>query len=83
MVVSPSALKPLMLIYLLHDMQVKSALCFTDSTDSANRLQRLIAAYEARHQCEHPIVVAEYSSELSSHDRRTLLQKFSRGEIHL
>ncbi|KAG0170862.1 ATP-dependent RNA helicase dbp6 [Apophysomyces sp. BC1034] len=74
--------KPLMLIYLLHHLKIKSGLCFTKSVESTQRLQMLIDAYEAKR--EGPKTrVAEYSSELNASQRKSMLKRFKEGEIDL
>ena len=87
MTVCSSELKPLYLIYLLKHFNIRSCLCFTRSTDSTRRLQMLIEAYEARQEKkqkeEKKFVVADYSSELTKAERKSLLKKFSDGEINL
>ncbi|KAI8150173.1 P-loop containing nucleoside triphosphate hydrolase protein [Fennellomyces sp. T-0311] len=83
MTVCSSELKPLHLIYLLHHFDIRSCLCFTRSTDSTRRLQMLIEAYEARQKDYTKIVVADYSSELTKSDRKTIMKRFADGEINL
>ncbi|RCH91966.1 ATP-dependent RNA helicase dbp6 [Rhizopus stolonifer] len=75
--------KPLMVIYLLHQLGVKSGLCFTKSVESTERLQTLINAYEALQPEDKRITVKEYSSELKPSERKTVLKQFKDGEIDL
>ncbi|KAF9192404.1 ATP-dependent RNA helicase dbp6 [Haplosporangium sp. Z 767] len=46
MIVCDTSEKPLMVLHLLHHLQVRSALCFTKSVESAHRLYKLIQLYE-------------------------------------
>ncbi|KAF9584687.1 ATP-dependent RNA helicase dbp6, partial [Lunasporangiospora selenospora] len=46
MIVCETSDKPLMVLHLLHHLQVRSALCFTKSVESAHRLCKLIQLYE-------------------------------------
>ncbi|KAI8371479.1 P-loop containing nucleoside triphosphate hydrolase protein [Radiomyces spectabilis] len=82
MIVCPTQQKPLMLIYLLHEKKVQSALCFTKSVDSTRRLHMLITAYEERHQGPK-LKVAEFSSDLKAGERKSILKQFRNGEIQL
>lgn len=75
--------KPLVVIYLLHQLGVKSGLCFTKSVESTERLQTLINAYEALQPEEKRIKVKEYSSELRPTERKAVLKQFKDGEIDL
>ncbi|CAG8805405.1 44759_t:CDS:10 [Gigaspora margarita] len=46
MIVSTSSEKPLMILHLLHNHHISSALCFTKSVDSSHRLSELIRIFE-------------------------------------
>ncbi|KAF9433342.1 ATP-dependent RNA helicase dbp6 [Entomortierella beljakovae] len=46
MIVCDTSEKPLMVLHLLHHKNVRSALCFTKSVESAHRLYKLIQLYE-------------------------------------
>src|ERR1043166_3870465 len=46
MITTSSSMKPLMVLHLLHNLHISSALCFTKSVDSAHRLARLIQLFE-------------------------------------
>jgi ATP-dependent RNA helicase DDX51/DBP6 len=85
MVVMPPDLKPLNLLHLLHDSQfeIKSALCFTKSVDSTERLLRLIAFFGDAFTAGKRIVAKAYSGELDTGARRKLLAEFAKGEIDL
>jgi ATP-dependent RNA helicase DDX51/DBP6 len=83
MVVVDPALKALVLIYLIHhaEYQVKSALVFTKSVESATRLVQLLDAFEEVNRTE--IVVKTYTSEMKPGERKRLLSEFAKGNIHL
>ncbi|KAI8372182.1 P-loop containing nucleoside triphosphate hydrolase protein [Blakeslea trispora] len=83
MTVCPTEKKPLMVIYLLHQLGLKSGLCFTKSVESTQRLFMLIEAYEAMQPEEARIRVKEYSSELRPIQRKQLLKQFKEGQIDL
>ncbi|KAL0084475.1 P-loop containing nucleoside triphosphate hydrolase protein [Phycomyces blakesleeanus] len=82
MVVCNADQKPLMMIYLLHQVGITSGLCFTKSVESTQRLQLLIEAYEELNEGKKTRV-AEYSSDLSVSQRKSLMKKFRAGEIDL
>jgi ATP-dependent RNA helicase DDX51/DBP6 len=83
MIVVDPALKALVLIYLIHhaEYQVKSALVFTKSVESATRLVQLLDAFEEVNRTE--IVVKTYTSEMKPGERKRLLSEFAKGNIHL
>ncbi|KAG1501534.1 hypothetical protein G6F46_003223 [Rhizopus delemar] len=83
MIIVSTEKKPLTVIYLLHQLGVKSGLCFTKSVESTERLQTLINAYEALQPEEKRIKVKEYSSELRPTERKAVLKQFKDGEIDL
>ncbi|KAI8354136.1 P-loop containing nucleoside triphosphate hydrolase protein [Choanephora cucurbitarum] len=83
MTICPTEKKPLMVIYLLHELGLKSGLCFTKSVESTQRLFMLIEAYEAMQPEEKRIRVKEYSSELRPVQRKQLLKQFKEGQIDL
>ncbi|KAI8087744.1 P-loop containing nucleoside triphosphate hydrolase protein [Gilbertella persicaria] len=83
MTICPTEKKPLMVIYLLHQLGIKSGLCFTKSVESTQRLYMLIEAYEATQPEEKRIRVKEYSSELRPVQRKQLLKQFKGGQIDL
>ncbi|KAI9281715.1 P-loop containing nucleoside triphosphate hydrolase protein [Umbelopsis sp. AD052] len=85
MIVCPSDQKPMLVLHLLYNLNVKSALCFTKSVESAHRLFMLITFFERAHgkQDDGKIVAAEYSSDLTQSARRSILKKFKQGEIRL
>lgn len=83
MTICPTDKKPLMVIYLLHQMGIKSGLCFTKSVESTQRLQMLIEAYEAQQPEDKRITVKEYSSDLGPVQRKKMLKQFKEGEIDL
>ncbi|KAI9481664.1 MAG: P-loop containing nucleoside triphosphate hydrolase protein [Benjaminiella poitrasii] len=83
MTVCPTDKKPLMVIYLLHQLGIKSGLCFTKSVESTQKLQMLLEAYEATQPEEKRIRVKEYSSELGPVKRKQMLKQFKDGQIDL
>ena len=99
MIITSSSMKPLMVLHLLHNLHISSALCFTKSVDSAHRLARLIQLFEdlslkesmqeistintANNNVSRSIIAVEYSSDLSKDERKNILNKFKRGDIHL
>jgi ATP-dependent RNA helicase DDX51/DBP6 len=99
MIITSSSMKPLMVLYLLYNLHISSALCFTKSVNSAHRLARLIQLFEDSSLKEsmqdtstmntvannnvRSIIAAEYSSDLSKDERKNILNKFKRGDIRL
>ncbi|KAI7898685.1 P-loop containing nucleoside triphosphate hydrolase protein [Cokeromyces recurvatus] len=83
MIICPIEKKPLMVIYLLHQLGIKSGLCFTKSIESTQRLQMLLEAYESTQPEESRIRVKEYSSELGPIKRKQMLKQFKDGQIDL
>ena len=95
MIITSSSMKPLMVLHLLHNLHISSALCFTKSVDSAHRLAKLIQLFENSYLKESiqansttfismgSIIAAEYSSDLTKDERKNILNKFKRGEIRL
>lgn len=83
MTICPSDKKPLMVIYLLHSLGLKSGLCFTKSIESTQKLQMLIEAYEQLQPEEKRIRVQEYSSDLGPIKRKQMLKQFKEGHIDL
>ncbi|KAL7316515.1 ATP-dependent RNA helicase dbp6 [Mucor circinelloides] len=83
MTICPTDKKPLMVIYLLHQMGIKSGLCFTKSVESTQQLYTLIEAYESTQPEDKRIRVKEYSSDLSPVQRKQMLKQFKQGHIDL
>lgn len=86
MIILPSEFKPLNLLYLLHDTRfgIQSALCFTKSVDSAERLLKLIHFFEDAYSgSARKLVVKGYSGELPTAERTKLLADFKKGEVDL
>jgi ATP-dependent RNA helicase DDX51/DBP6 len=85
MIVLPPDLKPLNLLHLLHSPQfeIKSALCFTKSVDSTERLLRLLEFFEDAYTAGGRLVAKSYSGELETSVRRKLLAEFAKGKIDL
>lgn len=86
MIVCPPELKPLNLLHLLHTPQfgITSALCFTKSVDSTERLLLLLGFFEAAYMGGAKRLVAKsYSGTLDVSARKRLLAEFARGEIDM
>ncbi|KAK3805081.1 MAG: P-loop containing nucleoside triphosphate hydrolase protein [Linnemannia elongata] len=88
MIVCETSEKPLMVLHLLHHLQVRSALCFTKSVESAHRLYKLIQLYEkirttAPDKKVKEVKKKEFSSDLPKSKRQSILRAFNNGEIHL
>lgn len=99
MIITSSSMKPFMVLHLIYNLHISSALCFTKSVDSAHRLARLIQLFEdlslkesmqeistintANNNVSRSIIAVEYSSDLSKDERKNILNKFKRGDIHL
>ncbi|UZJ51358.1 hypothetical protein CBS101457_000678 [Exobasidium rhododendri] len=81
--------KPLHLLHLLftHEPRLRQALCFTKSIENAARLVKLINFFQQVEGSSLPredrIVVKEYSSDLTIHQRRQLLSSFKENKIDL
>ncbi|CAG8521870.1 6839_t:CDS:10 [Acaulospora morrowiae] len=60
MIVTSPTEKPLVVLYLLHNFNISSALCFTKSVDSAHRLAKLIQLFENMY--------AQTKESISTHD---------------
>ena len=84
MLILPAALKPLNLIHLVHDPQydVRGALVFTKSVESAARLLKLLEYFEDA-WVEQKVVVRAYTSEMKPTERQRLLAEFGEGKVHL
>lgn len=83
MIVLDAAVKPLNLIHLVHhpDHNVKSALVFTKSVESVNRLVKLLSLFEEAYGGQ--VVVKGYTSEMKSGERKRVLAEFAEGKVHL
>ncbi len=73
-------------------MGISNALVFTKSAESTLRLVRLFEFFEAAHstgqgndatQYKKPVVVQDYSSDLSPSDRKSVLGKFKAQKIDM
>ncbi|KAL4268789.1 DEAD box helicase family protein [Pleurotus pulmonarius] len=86
-VVCSGSQKPLVLFYLLVTHNVRNALIFTKSAESTTRLVRLFEFFEqARAEQDsdaNPIVARSYSSDLSTSERRSILDKFRSQDIQI
>ncbi|KAK1786974.1 hypothetical protein P4O66_017354 [Electrophorus voltai] len=68
--------KPLLILHFLLRLKFRPVLCFTNSREAAHRLYLLVKLYGG-------VEVAEFSSRLSSKERKESLKSFERGKIHL
>ena len=84
MLILPPALKPLNLVHLVHhpEHRVRSALIFTKSVESAERLTKLLEYFEDA-WVEEKVVVRSYTREMKPAERKKLLADFAAGEVHL
>ncbi|KAI8971474.1 P-loop containing nucleoside triphosphate hydrolase protein [Mycotypha africana] len=83
MAVCATEKKPLMVLYLLHHLGLRSGLCFTRSVESTQKLQTLVEAFEQTQSEDKRIRVKEYSSELGPVQRKQMLKQFKQGQIDL
>ncbi|CDO77381.1 hypothetical protein BN946_scf184835.g3 [Trametes cinnabarina] len=87
MLVCDTAVKPLMLFYLVHTRGVTNALVFTKSAESTTRLVRLFEFFEvALHDADNAgsrIVARAYSSDLAPAERKSILEQFKNQEINI
>ncbi|CAG8480773.1 5060_t:CDS:10 [Paraglomus occultum] len=83
MIITESSQKPLIVLHILHNLEIKSALCFTKSVESAHRLALLIQFFEQMHRPEGKFTASEYSSDLSQQERTNILKRFKEGELKL
>ncbi len=76
-----------MLFYLIVTHNVRNALIFTKSAESTTRLVRLFEFFEQARAKEdpnaQPVVVRSYSSDLSTSERRSILDKFRSQDIQM
>jgi len=90
-VVTTTELKPLILFKIVLENNIRSALVFTKSTESAGRLLKLWDCFEAKRTVamkdtsdnNGPIVARAYSSDLSPALRKATLQDFKTGSISI
>jgi ATP-dependent RNA helicase DDX51/DBP6 len=91
MIVCDSSQKPLVLFHLVHSIGITNALVFTKSAESTLRLARLFEIFETARstdqgnatQDKKPVVVQEYSSDLSPSERKSVLGKFRAQKIDM
>ena len=91
MIVCDSSQKPLILFHLVHSVGITNALVFTKSAESTLRLARLFEFFESARltsqenaaQHKKPVVVQDYSSDLSPSERKSVLGKFRTQEIDM
>lgn len=84
MVVCEPSQKPLVLLHLLHNHNLRSALIFTKSSESATRLVFLLECFEDLRTSERArIAVRAYSSDLPANERKVILEKFKAQEVQM
>ncbi|CEL55719.1 ATP-dependent RNA helicase dbp6 OS=Schizosaccharomyces pombe (strain 972 / ATCC 24843) GN=dbp6 PE=2 SV=1 [Rhizoctonia solani AG-1 IB] len=88
MCVCSPAEKPLILFYLVHTHGVRNTLIFTKSAESTTRLVQLFEFFEAARKQENPggakrVTIQAYSSDLSSQERKSVIERFKEGKIEL
>ncbi|KAF9490804.1 P-loop containing nucleoside triphosphate hydrolase protein [Pleurotus eryngii] len=86
-VVCSGSQKPLVLFYLIVTYNVRNSLIFTKSAESTTRLVRLFEFFEQARAKEdpnvQPTVARSYSSDLSTSERRSILDKFRSQDIQI
>lgn len=85
MIICEPAQKPLFLFHLIHVHDIKNAIIFTKSAESATRLVQLFQFFESSRTSEKDpsVVLRAYSSDLSPSDRKAVLDKFKNQEINM
>ncbi|KAI5985902.1 P-loop containing nucleoside triphosphate hydrolase protein [Pisolithus marmoratus] len=83
MVICDPSLKPLILLHLIYDLSVRSALVFTKSSESTSRLVRLVEFFQDANMDRERIVICAYSSDLPTGERKRMPEKFKAQEIHI
>lgn len=83
MVVCSAYQKPLILFYMVHKHGVTNALVFTKSAESTYRLVKLFECFEDAKGIGFRPVVHTYSSDLSSGERKSILEKFKSQKIDM
>ncbi|KAI9570546.1 P-loop containing nucleoside triphosphate hydrolase protein [Boletus coccyginus] len=84
MIICEPSQKPLMLLHLLHNHNIRNALIFTKSSESTTRLVFLLECFEELRTTERArVTVRAYSSDLPVGERKTVLEKFKAQEVHV
>ncbi|CAE6503686.1 unnamed protein product [Rhizoctonia solani] len=87
MCVCSPADKPLILFHLVHTHGIRNALIFTKSAESTTRLVQLFDFFEAARSKDSvatkSVTMQAYSSDLSSQERKTVIERFKEGKIDL
>lgn len=89
MIVCESIDKPLVLFYLLHHRAVTNALIFTKSAESTTRLMHLFEFFEKswaaaaaeEEGARQPVIAQAYSSDHTTAERKSILDKFKGAKI--
>ncbi|KAI6133524.1 P-loop containing nucleoside triphosphate hydrolase protein [Pisolithus thermaeus] len=83
MIICDPSVKPLILLHLVYDLSIRSALVFTKSSESTSRLVRLIEFFEDASSDRERVVICAYSSDLPPGERKKILEKFKAQQIHI
>lgn len=90
MIVTAPYQKPLALLHLLCNVNIRHVLCFTKSVESAGRLALLLEtvgkalpAMIDGNPSSEAVSVSVYSSELAAAARKSVLARFAAGEINV
>ncbi|KAF8442427.1 P-loop containing nucleoside triphosphate hydrolase protein [Boletus edulis BED1] len=84
MVICEPSQKPLMLLHLLYNRNIRNALIFTKSSESTTRLVFVLECFEKSRATERArVAVRAYSSDLPAGERKTILEKFKAQEVHV
>ncbi|KAI6025600.1 P-loop containing nucleoside triphosphate hydrolase protein [Pisolithus orientalis] len=83
MVICDPSVKPLILLHLIYNLSIRSALVFTKSSESTSRLVRLVGFFEDASTDREHVVICAYSSDLPTGERKRILEKFKAQEIHI
>jgi ATP-dependent RNA helicase DDX51/DBP6 len=89
MLVMSTEMKPMYLLHLLHhpEYNVRNALVFTKSVESANRLVQLVNAFEAEAKfgsgSSGRVIARSYTGDMKPADRRRLLDEFAQSKVHM
>lgn len=85
MIVTQTALKPLVLLHLIYTLSLSSVICFTKSVESSARLVLLLQSFTDVYGkiAGKTIKVMGYSSELTPAKRKEVLEQFKNGQVQM
>ncbi|KAI5998745.1 P-loop containing nucleoside triphosphate hydrolase protein [Pisolithus albus] len=83
MIICDPSQKPMILLHLIYNLSVRSALVFTKSSESTSRLVRLIEFFEDVSTDRERVVICAYSSDLPPGERKRILERFKAQQIHI